>query len=93
MHNKAEALQGILQVNALTWSPFSPLQGEGRGFETLSAHHLTCRFVIARLRRLQVAATPAASQRPSSRLAQPFDRIAAELRELIEEQDAMVPEC
>jgi len=26
-------------------------------------------------------------------LAQPFDRIAAELRELIEEQDAMVPEC
>ena len=27
-----------LQGNALTWASFSPLQGEGRGFETLSAH-------------------------------------------------------
>ena len=30
--------------SALTCGPFSPLQGEGRGFETLSAHRVLARI-------------------------------------------------
>ncbi len=30
----------FLLLSALTCGPFSPLQGEGRGFETLSAHRV-----------------------------------------------------
>jgi hypothetical protein len=39
----------------------SPLQGEGRGFEPLSAHRSTCASVRAQLSRTQVAARFAAS--------------------------------